>query len=308
MHYFLQSLACYRQLKDSKRLERSVGTLGGGNHFIEIDTSGDGEKYLVIHSGSRNLGKQVAEIYQNLAIDLNKGKDELFKAKQNIIALSTETGRRKEIQPELKRLEREWAAKHPAGDTPEDLCYVYGTYLDDYLHDVEICQRFARENRELMAQIITDKCGFAPVGAFHTIHNYIDLDGMILRKGSISARKGEQVLIPMNMRDGSLLAHGKGNREWNYSAPHGAGRVMSRAAAREALSMKDYTASMEGIYTTSVCGDTIDEAPMAYKSIQAILHDIDDTVEIDDILKPVFNFKAAENATRYGSPDAPAAR
>ncbi|MCD8293909.1 MAG: RtcB family protein [Clostridia bacterium] len=290
----LTPLKCYRELKDTKRLVRSLGTLGGGNHFIEIDESQDGEKYLVIHSGSRNLGKQVAEHYQRLAIDLNKGKEELFAAKQRIIDLYKETGRKKEIQGELKRMEKEWLTSHPAGDTPEDLCFVYGKYLEDYLSDVAICQRFARESRELMAEIICDMCGFAPAEAFHTIHNYIDLDGMILRKGAISARKGEKVLIPINMRDGSILAYGMGNKEWNYSAPHGAGRVMSRSAAREAISMEEYEKSMEGIYTTSVSGDTIDEAPMAYKSIEDIIQDVADSVDIIDIIKPIYNFKAAE--------------
>ncbi|MCD8286287.1 MAG: RtcB family protein [Clostridia bacterium] len=293
-HIDLTPLRCYRELKDPRRLVRSLGTLGGGNHFIEIDESPAGDKFLIIHSGSRNLGKQVAEHYQRLAIDLNKGKDELFKAKQRIIDLYKSEGRRSEIQAELKRMDKEWASKHSAGDTPEDLCFVYGQYLEDYLADVAICQQFARESRELMAEIICEMCGFTPVEAFHTIHNYIDLDGMILRKGAISARKGEKVLIPINMRDGSVLATGRGNKEWNFSAPHGAGRIMSRSAAKETLSLDEYRKSMEGIYTTSVSGDTIDEAPMAYKSIQDIIGDIADSVDIIDVLHPVFNFKAAE--------------
>jgi len=205
----LQKLRCFRDLKRTKRLEKSLGTLGGGNHFIEVDEANDGTKYLIIHTGSRNLGKQVAEIYQQLAIDLNKGKEEYLKKKEEIIRTYKEQGRKTEIQAALKELA--WEKKELT--VPMDLCYLYGTYLEDYLHDVEICQQFARRNRELIAEIILERTGLVGLEAFHTIHNYVDTGEMILRKGAIAAHEGEKVLIPINMRDGSVLAIGKGNPE-----------------------------------------------------------------------------------------------
>ena len=293
-HFDLERLRCFRELKDSKRLERSLGTLGGGNHFIEIDQAVDGTKYLVIHTGSRNLGKQVAEIYQNLAIDLNRGMEEYFQKRDEIIKTYKEQGRRKEIQTALKELAKEYEIGPLS--VPEDLCFLHGKYFDDYLADVEICQQFAKRNRELIAEVLLNRCGLTAKDAFHTIHNYIDTDEMILRKGAIAAHKGERVLIPINMRDGSVLAVGKGNPEWNFSAPHGAGRVMSRAGARKALSMEEYKKQMEGIYTTSVNEDTLDEAPMAYKSLEDIIGVIGESVEIIEVLKPIYNFKASEPA------------
>ena len=227
----LQALKCYRNLKDTRRLERSLGTLGGGNHFIEVDRAADGTNYLVIHSGSRNLGKQVAEYYQGLAIQLNEGMEDYFRTRDALIAEYKAAGRRSEIQAALKQLK----AQKKERTIPDDLCYVYGQYLDDYLADVEICQAFARRNRELMAKILMEKAGLSGEDAFHTIHNYIDTDEMILRKGAIAAHAGEKVLIPINMRDGSVLAVGRGNPDWNYSAPHGAGRLMSRTAAKAAI-------------------------------------------------------------------------
>ena len=289
-HFDLEQLRCYRDLKDAKRLERSLGTLGGGNHFIEIDESADGEKYLVIHSGSRNLGKQVAELYQKLAVELSKGKEEYFKKRDEMIRTLKEQGRKKEIQAALKQIK--WERKESL--IPEDLCFLYGSYLEDYLHDVEVCQRFARRNREKMAEILLERAGIAAGEAFHTIHNYIDTEEMILRKGAIAAHAGEKVLIPINMRDGSVLAVGKGNAEWNYSAPHGAGRIMSRKAAKDKLSLKEYRETMKGIYTTSVNEATLDEAPMAYKSLDDIIDVIRDSVDIIDVMKPVYNFKASE--------------
>ena len=289
-HFDLEQLRCYRDLKDAKRLERSLGTLGGGNHFIEIDESADGEKYLVIHSGSRNLGKQVAELYQKLAVELSKGKEEYFKKRDEIIRALKEQGRKKEIQAALKQIK--WERKESM--IPEDLCFLYGSYLEDYLHDVEVCQRFARRNREKMAEILLERTGIAAGEAFHTIHNYIDTKEMILRKGAIAAHAGEKVLIPINMRDGSVLAVGKGNAEWNYSAPHGAGRIMSRKAAKDRLSLEEYRETMKGIYTTSVNEATLDEAPMAYKSLDDIIDVIRDSVDIIDVMKPVYNFKASE--------------
>ena len=275
-HFDLEQLRCYRDLNDTKRLERSLGTLGGGNHFIEIDESADGEKYLVIHSGSRNLGKQVAELYQKLAVELSKGKEEYFKKRDEIIRALKEQGRKKEIQAALKQIK--WERKESM--IPEDLCFLYGSYLEDYLHDVEVCQRFARRNREKMAEILLERTGIAAGEAFHTIHNYIDTEEMILRKGAIAAHAGEKVLIPINMRDGSVLAVGKGNAEWNYSAPHGAGRIMSRKAAKDRLSLEEYRETMKGIYTTSVNEATLDEAPMAYKSLDDIIDVIRDSVDI----------------------------
>ncbi len=286
----LSLLRCYRNLKKTKWLERSIGTLGGGNHFIEIDVASDGTKYLVIHSGSRNLGKQVAELYQALAVDLNMGKEDYFKKRDEIIHTYKEQGRRNEIQSTLKALEKEWNAKEPT--IPADLCYLYGTFFEDYLHDVDICQKFAKRNREKMAEIILERAGITGYDAFHTIHNYIDIDEMILRKGAIAAHSGEKILIPINMRDGSVLAKGKGNPEWNCSAPHGAGRIMSRTKAKKTLDLEEYKKSMDGIYTTSVNEATIDEAPMAYKSLDDIIGVIEDSVDIIEILKPIYNFKA----------------
>lgn len=284
----LTDLRCYRELRDTKRLNRSLGTLGGGNHFIEIDVAEDGTKYLVIHSGSRNLGKQVAEFYQQLAIDLNHGKEEYFAKRDQIIEEYKAAGRKSEIQSALKAIK--WQKKD--ADVPDDLCYLYGTYLDDYLHDVVICQAFARLSREKMADVILEHTGLEALEAFHTIHNYIDTDEMILRKGAIAAHDGELVLIPINMRDGSVLATGKGNPDWNYSAPHGAGRIMSRTKARDAIEMEDYRKAMEGIYTTSVSTSTLDEAPMAYKSLEDIIDVIEESVDVIEVLKPIFNYKA----------------
>ena len=288
-HFDLQPMKCYRNLKDTRRLERSLGTLGGGNHFIEVDRASDGTYCLVIHSGSRNLGKQVAEYYQHLAIELNEGMDEYFRAREALIAEYKAAGRRSEIQSALKAL----TVSRKERTVPDDLCWLYGDYLEDYLFDVEICQAFARRNRELMAKILMERSGLTGSDAFHTIHNYIATDERILRKGAIAAHAGEKVLIPINMRDGSILAVGRGNPEWNCSAPHGAGRLMSRAAARETLSMDAYRAAMEGIYTTSVLPETLDEAPMAYKSLQDIIGDIQASVDVIDMLKPVYNFKAS---------------
>ena len=288
----LTVLRCYRNLKDTRRLVRSLGTLGGGNHFIEIDVDENGGKYLVIHSGSRNLGTQVAEHYQNLAVDLNAGKEDYYRRREEIIRTYKEQGRRDEIQSTLKSLEREYKAKEPS--LPKDLCYLYGSFMEDYLHDVDICQKFAERNREKMAEIIIEKCGFTAIETFQTIHNYIDVNEMIIRKGSVSAKAGERLLIPINMRDGSLICIGKGNEDWNFSAPHGAGRLMSRTTAFERLTMAEYEQQMAGIYSTCVVPDTLDESPMAYKSIDEIVGNIGPTAEIICRIKPIYNFKAAD--------------
>ena len=288
----LTELDCYRNLKDTRRLERSLGTLGGGNHFIEIDEDSEGGKYLIIHSGSRNLGKQVAQFYQNLAIDLNRGYGDYLEKRDEIIKTYKEQGRRSEIQAALKDLH--FQVYESQTSIPEDLCFLYGKYLDSYLKDVRICQKFARRNREKMAEIILERTGLEAGEAFHTIHNYIDTDEMILRKGAIAAHRGEKVVIPINMRDGCILAAGRGNPDWNYSAPHGAGRLMSRTKARESLSMDEYRESMKGIYTTSINENTLDEAPMAYKSLEDIIDVIRESVDIIDIMKTVYNFKASD--------------
>ena len=284
----LTQLRCYPELKHITRLECSLGTLGGGNHFIEVDVAGDGTQFLVVHSGSRNLGKQVAEHYQRLAIDLNKGKEEYLTRRGALIEEYKAAGREKEIQAALKKLHR----KSRKATMPEDLCFLYGSYLEDYLHDVELCQRFARRSRERMAEILLERTGLEGRDAFHTIHNYIDTRERILRKGAIAAHAGERVLIPINMRDGSVLAVGKGNPEWNYSAPHGAGRVLSRTAAKAKLDMEEYRREMAGVYTTSVNEATLDEAPMAYKSLEDIIDVIAESVDVTEVLKPIYNFKA----------------
>lgn len=287
----LTKLKCYRYLRDSRRLERSLGTLGGGNHFIEIDETSDGCKYLIVHSGSRNLGKQVAQYYQRLATNLDRGYDTYLEKRDEIIRTYKEQGRKSEIQTALKELH--WQVYESETSMPDDLCYVSGKYLEEYLYDVKICQNFAKRNRELMAEIILERIGMTSLEAFHTIHNYIDVDEMILRKGAIAAHNGEKVLIPINMRDGSVLAVGKGNPEWNYSAPHGAGRLMSRTAAKNNLSLDEYKEMMRGVYSTSINESTLDEAPMAYKRLEDIIDVIKESVDIIEVMKPIYNFKAS---------------
>lgn len=292
----LQELKCYRELRDTKRLERSIGTLGGGNHFIEVDVAEDGYKYLVIHTGSRNLGKQVADYYQNLAFELMSGKDELHEEQGRIIEEYKAAGRKSDIQNAIAELHRNFKAVNP--NIPKDLCYLDGKYREDYLHDMRICQKFAYMNRVMIAQIICNHMGWG-VDAdmpdyFECIHNYIDHDSNIVRKGAISAKLGEKVLIPINMRDGCIIGAGKGNEDWNQSAPHGSGRVMSRTKAKELVSLEEFEKAMDGIYTTSVNQSTIDESPMAYKTLDEIVENIKDTVDVLAIIKPVYNFKASE--------------
>ena len=286
----LTQLRCYERLKHKTYLGKSLGTLGGGNHFIEMDKGSDGELYLIIHTGSRNLGKQVAELYQKLAIDLNHGKEEYPERVAEIVRTFKAEGRQREIPEALKQLKLERKDK----DVPDDLCYLYGKYMEDYLHDIVLCQQFANENRNIIAQKIVEMCDFTAIDQFTTIHNYINVDEMILRKGAIAAPKGERVLFPINMRDGCVLGIGKSNPEWNCSAPHGAGRLMSRKEAFKTLDMEEYKKAMEGIYSTTVVEDTLDEAPMAYKSVEDILGTLKETVDVVDILKPIYNFKAAE--------------
>lgn len=292
VQFDLQTLRCFRELKDTRRLERSIGTLGGGNHFIEVDIDEDNNKYLVIHTGSRNLGKQVTEYYQSLAVKIMQGKDELYERQAQLIKEYKAQGRKKEIEKAIKELHRKFKP-NPLG-IPKELCYLTGKYREDYLHDMEICQRFAVLNRNAIASAIIDEMGWHSLGAFETIHNYIEFGSNMVRKGAISAKDGEKLLIPINMRDGCIIGVGKGNDDWNQSAPHGAGRIMSRSKAKETVSLEEFSQSMEGIYTTSVNAYTLDESPMVYKPMDEIVENIEDTVEILKIIKPIYNFKATE--------------
>ena len=253
----IYELCCAHKI-DLRRAKESIGSLGGGNHFIEIDT--DGERlYLVIHTGSRNLGLRVAEYYQ-------------------------------------KHAAKECRKEYP--DIPPELAFVSGNLLEKYLHDMEFMQRFAALNRTVIKEVILEGLGLAELESFSTIHNYIDTEQRILRKGAVSAKSGEKLIIPMNMRDGSLICTGLGNPDWNYSAPHGAGRLVSRKNAFASLSLDGFQSSMEGIYTTSVARSTIDEAPMVYKPMDEIMRQIKDTVTIDKIIKPIYNFKASESSSK----------
>ncbi len=289
----IEDLKFIEHLKYKQRIHKSIGTLGGGNHFIEINIDKDNNKYLVIHTGSRNLGTQVADYYQNKAINLAKGHKQFLVKKQEIIKRYKETNRASEIQETLLRMDEEFANKKP--DYPEELCFLTGDERQQYLHDMNICQQYANKNRETIANIILSKMFNTTIDNyqyFQTIHNYINFDDNIIRKGSISAKLNERVLIPINMRDGSILAIGKGNDDWNNSAPHGAGRVLSRMQAKKTLCLDEFNETMKDVYTTSVSEHTLDEAPMAYKPMEDIVKHIKDTVEIVDHLKPVYNFKA----------------
>ena len=296
----INDLYCLRELKEINKFNRSIGTLGGGNHFIEVDVDDEGNKYLVIHTGSRNLGKQVAEYYQDLAIQLCSGKEEMFKRKEEIIRIYKEQGKKSEIQKALKELEEEYKLNTP--DLPKELCYLTDKYREMYLHDMKICQEYASLNRLQIAKIILINYFdltyipdmYPPImhDGFETIHNYISFEDNIVRKGAIRANKGERVIIPINMRDGSIIAVGKGNKDWNNSAPHGAGRLMSRHKAKEMFKLEEFKESMKDVYSSSVVEETIDEAPFVYKPIQEIIDNIQDTVEIEKIIKPIYNFKA----------------
>jgi RNA-splicing ligase RtcB len=288
----IQEMFCYRSLKDTKSIERAIGSLGGGNHFIEVDTDEDGCKYLVIHTGSRNLGKQVAEIYQKVARGLHTGWKEIWEEEEQIKKEYKEAGRRSEIQEALKELHRNFHQTAP--DMPLEYSFLYGEYTDQYLHDMKICQEFADENRKMIARQILDTYGLEPLSEFTTVHNYIDHDSNIIRKGAVSAKNGEKLLIPINMRDGSLLCVGKGNEDWNYSAPHGAGRLFSRSAAKYEFTVEEYAKTMKeaGIYSSCIDWSTLDECPMAYKGMEDIVNNIEPTADIIRVLKPLYNFKA----------------
>lgn len=286
----LTELRCYHELKNKHHwLEKSLGTLGGGNHFIEVDKADNGDLYLVIHTGSRNLGKQVCDIYQKKAIEYHSYDRDLKREQQEIIAKYKAQGKSGEIGKALHELQNKY---HCQTKLPKDLCYLEGQDREDYLHDMKLCQEWAFYNRMQICIDIGEHFG-GTIDGQETVHNYIGHDN-IVRKGAISAREGELVLIPMNMKDGCLIARGKGNPDWNYSAPHGAGRIMSRMEAKKKLKLEDFTNVMKGVYSTSVCPDTIDEAPMVYKPMDEIIKNIGDTVEIVDVIKPIYNFKAKE--------------
>lgn len=285
-------LHCYRDLKDSGRINKAIGSLGGGNHFIELDRDDEGSVYLVIHTGSRNLGKQVADIYQAKAVrHLTEGADDFEAAIRRTIDEYKAAGRRSELQSVISSMRRRQSAAAPS--LPSTLCYVEGETREHYLHDMRLCQRWAVLNRRLIAMLLLRFFPrVQPAEEFESVHNYIS-DDNIIRKGSISAALGERCIIPLNMRDGSLLCTGKGNSDWNCSAPHGAGRVLSRTQAYERITMADFEASMQGIYSESVNEYTRDESPMVYKPADEIIANIADTVTIDSIIRPIFNFKAS---------------
>ena len=292
----VKGLRCYRELKDAKRLSKAAGSLGGGNHFIELDRDGQGGLYLVVHTGSRNLGKQVAEIYQKQAVKNRSGWDKLMERQTVMIEEYKAAGRRNELQEAIRQLHNSFKMSSP--DIPAELCYLEGPSREDYLHDMRLCQEWAVLNRTIISNLLTDylvQNGMAVKGEepFESVHNYID-DRNMVRKGAISAEAGERCIIPLNMRDGSLICIGKGNPDWNCSAPHGAGRIMSRAQASKLLSMDEFRRSMDGIYSETVSEQTIDEAPMVYKPKDEIIANIADTVSVSAIITPLFNFKAAE--------------
>lgn len=289
----IEHLHCYNFIRRTTYLRKSLGTLGGGNHFIEIDKNEANEYYLIIHSGSRNLGKQVADIYQELAIKYHE--DKLYNKENEIkhmIKEYKEHGRQREIEKEILKIKK----MEISLPMPKELCYLEGKDFTDYLHDMDICQKFAIENRFEIANRILKflELDLRNLKYFETIHNYINMNDMILRKGAISAYKDELVLIPINMRDGCIIARGKGNEDYNYSAPHGAGRLMSRSKASSQISLNEFKCSMEGIYSSTVVKETIDESPFAYKPIESIINNIKDTVEILEIIKPIYNFKATK--------------
>lgn len=280
----LNELFCIRHV-DADRAEKSIGTLGGGNHFIEADRDEEGNLYIVVHSGSRRLGLEAANYYQKEGYRVLNGSDDasLAAAAEKL----KEEGRHREIAREIRRLRN---TKRTS--VPRHLAYVSGDLFRRYIHDMKIIQRFAALNRRAIAEEILSGLDLHPEEQFTTVHNYIDTENMILRKGSVSAQKGEKLLIPVNMRDGSLICTGKGNEDWNYSAPHGAGRLMSRTEAKRAFTVSEYEKEMESVYTTSVNRSTLDECPMAYKNMRDILDNIGPTARVDKIIRPVYNFKA----------------
>ncbi|MCI8810748.1 MAG: RtcB family protein [Oscillibacter sp.] len=282
----LEALCCAKHV-DLLRAEKSIGTLGGGNHFIEVDRDDEGSLYVIVHSGSRRLGLEVANYYQEEGYKTLNHTDDASIAQ--VIAEMKAQGRQKEIQKELKRFKNQKLT-----NIPRPLAYVSGALFDQYIHDMKIVQRYAMLNRKAMMNEILKGMKLHAEEQFTTIHNYIDTDAMILRKGSVSAKVGEKLLIPINMRDGSLLCTGKGNEDWNFSAPHGAGRLMSRAQAKQSFTVSEFKKQMADIYTTSVSKSTLDECPMAYKGMEDILDNIGPTATVDKIIRPIYNFKAGD--------------
>jgi len=263
----------------------SLGTLGGGNHFIEVDRNNDGNLFLVIHSGSRNLGYRVAKHYQKIAIT-NLYNNEMGDAVKELIRLLKEKGQETNISKEIDELKSKMIPK-----VVDSLAYLTGDDFYDYLLDVNIVMKYASRNRETISKIIMSKLNIHKKTSFETVHNYVDIKTMILRKGATNAEKGKMLLIPINMRDGSIVALGKGNPDWNYSAPHGAGRLMSRSRAFKELDLDTFKKQMNGIKSSSITSSTLDESPDAYKSMEYILDSIKDTVDIVDIIKPIYNYK-----------------
>lgn len=291
----IQNLKCLRELKDTPNFEKAIGTLGGGNHFIELDEASDGTIYFVVHTGSRNMGKQVADYYQNLADAVcNRNMDAYFVEKAELISKLKAEGRKTEINSALKELAKKY--KESSEKVPKDLAYLEGSHLEDYLHDMDICQRYAQLNRETICREVCKffNIDFDSAEKFETIHNYIDINQKILRKGAIDCSAGKKVLIPINMQFGSTICYGRGDEKYNYSGPHGAGRLMSRNQAKENIKLEDFEKSMSGIYTSCVSKETIDESPMAYKSWDHIKPWIEDTAEIIEIIKPIYNYKSSE--------------
>ncbi|NMA05512.1 MAG: RtcB family protein [Acholeplasmataceae bacterium] len=282
--FHIDELRCYQEIVNPNRILRSLGTLGGGNHFIEIDEDDEQNKYLIIHSGSRNLGKQVADYYQWKAVQYQKS---LRVNIQDVIDKLKREGRQQEIEEHIVSIKKEQEI-----DIDYNLAYLSEEDEKDYLHDMRIAQEFAVENRKEIAKLVVRGMGWKKLSYFETVHNYYNFNDNIIRKGAISAYKGEKVIIPLNMRDGCIIALGKGNEDWNYSAPHGAGRIMSRNEAKKLINLKDFQETMEGIYSTSINESTLDEAPFAYKDSGEIIKNITDTVKIIKLLKPVYNFKA----------------
>lgn len=282
----LEELYCYKKI-NPLRAEKSLGTLGGGNHFIEADKDEEGNIYIVVHSGSRHLGLEVANYYQNEGYAALNGASK--RDIDELIARLKAEGKEKAIQKSIKSLKNTKTTS-----IPKQLAYVEGDLFDMYIHDMKIVQHFAELNRQAMVDEIIKGMKLSVEEQFTTIHNYIDTKNMILRKGAVSAEEGETLLIPINMRDGSLICTGKGNADWNCSAPHGAGRLMSRGEAKQSFTVSEFKKQMEGIYTTSVGKNTLDECPMAYKGMEDIVGNIGDTAEIKKIIKPVYNFKAGE--------------
>jgi len=282
----IQELRCKAELPNMPKFHLAIGTLGGGNHFIEVNKDETGQLFLVIHTGSRNLGKQIADYYQQKAYDAMKSKraSDLAEILDNL----KKNGRVDEIDAAIKYFH----SNNPEPD--KAMAYCEGELMQDYLHDMAIAQEYASLNRKAIADIIQCGMRWKVEGEFETIHNYIDMDTMILRKGAVRAEKGEILIVPISPSYGSLICIGKGNEDWNYSSPHGGGRVMSRKAAKEKYTTKDFEMAMDGIYTTTISKDTVDECPMAYKDPNEIIENIKDTVDVVKHIVPVYNFKGSD--------------